>query len=169
MEDLLDLRSYVSAPLPSSMTPILTRASNAAILPIVYFLYPETGLRCLEEVDYIFYTAGSSHHPWLDVVKIANNQPLWYNKNNEEPFDYEASEWHQRHVRFSDEVKNSNGETTTLRATEPEDNIEKTVSSNSEDDSLPYDAAPSPVISQRSTKERSTSSGHVSRSAGHGG
>lgn len=142
---------------------------NAAILPIVYFLYPETGLRCLEEVDYIFFTAGSTPRPWLDVVKIANNEPLWNSRKDDEQFDYESSEWHQRHVRFSDEVKDSNGETTTLRATEPDDYMEKMVSSSSEDDQSPSDAAPSPVISRHPTKERPTSGGHITRSAGRGG
>lgn len=89
--------------------------SNAVILPIVYFLYPETSLRCLEEMDYIFHTANSSPRPWLDVVKIAANEPLWYGKDSEDFYDYEASEWHQRHVRFSDEVKDDSGESSTLR------------------------------------------------------
>lgn len=82
---------------------------------MVYFLYPETSLRCLEEVDYIFFTANSSPRPWLDVRKIAADEPLWYGRDSEDVYDYENSEWHQRHVRFSDEVKDSEGETTTLR------------------------------------------------------
>lgn len=92
---------------------------NAVILPLIYFFVPETGLRCLEEMDYIFHTANSSPRPWLDVVKIAANEPLWYGKDTEESYDYEASEWHQRHVRFSDEVKDDSGESSTLR---PSDN-----------------------------------------------
>lgn len=76
-------------------------------------------MRCLEEMDYIFHTANSSPRPWLDVKKIAANEPLWYGKDSEDLFDYEASEWHQRHVRFSDEVKDDSGESSTLR---PSDN-----------------------------------------------
>lgn len=90
-------------------------ATNAVILPTIYFFYPETSLRCLEEIDYIFHTANSSPRPWLDVKKISANEPLWYGRDDEETYDYEASEWHQRHVRFSDEVKNSEGDATTLR------------------------------------------------------
>jgi hypothetical protein len=42
---------------------------------------------------------------------------LWYNKGNSsgEAFNYEETEWHKKHLRFSDEVKTSEGETTTLR------------------------------------------------------
>lgn len=100
---------------------LISHISNAVILPIIYFLYPETSLRCLEEMDYIFHTANSSRRPWLDVVKIAANEPLWYEKDAEDAYDYEASEWHQRHVRFSDEVKDDSGESSTLR---PSDNGE---------------------------------------------
>ncbi|PPJ51921.1 hypothetical protein CBER1_09362 [Cercospora berteroae] len=94
---------------------IIFIATNAAILPMIYFLYPETSMRCLEEVDYIFFTANSSPRPWLDVRKAAADLPLWYGAGDEEtPYDYEASEWHQRHVRFSDEVEDSEGDVTTL-------------------------------------------------------
>lgn len=72
-------------------------------------------MRCLEEVDYIFFTAHSSPRPWFDVKKAAADLPLWYGGDDEAPYDYEASEWHQRHVRFSDEVIDSEGDTTTLR------------------------------------------------------
>lgn len=72
-------------------------------------------------MDYIFHTANSSPCPWLDVVKIAANEPLWYGKDSEDLYDYESSDWHQRHVRFSDEVKDDSGESSTLR---PSDNGE---------------------------------------------
>ena len=90
-------------------------ATNAVILPTIYFLYPETSMRCLEEVDYIFFTANESKRPWFDVKKAASDLPLWYGSDDEAPYDYEASEWHQRHVRFSDEVMDSQGDITTLR------------------------------------------------------
>lgn len=72
-------------------------------------------------MDYIFHAANSSPRPWLDVVKIAANEPLWYGRDAEDIYDYEASDWHQRHVRFSDEVKDDSGESSTLR---PSDNGE---------------------------------------------
>jgi sugar porter (SP) family MFS transporter len=78
---------------------------------------PETGFRSLEEVDVIFYNANQQPKPWFNVRKIAANEPLWYNKNNSDGqvFNYEETEWHKKHIRFSDEVKTSEGETTTLR------------------------------------------------------
>lgn len=87
-------------------------------------------------MDYIFHTANSSPHPWLDVKKIAANEPLWYGKDAEDAYDYEASEWHQRHVRFSDEVKDDSGESTTLQ---PSDNgqVEKFPSGSSGEGILP--------------------------------
>lgn len=83
--------------------------TNAIIIPCIYFLYPETGFRSLEEVDVIFYQASLSPSPWLNVVKVAKNEPLWYGKDGEEPFNYEESDWHQRHVRFSEDTKTSDG------------------------------------------------------------
>lgn len=147
-------------------------STNAVILPIVYFFYPETGMRCLEEVDYIFFTADSSPRPWLDVVKIANDEPLWYGQDIEEPYDYEASAWHQRHVRFSHDVKNSDGETTTLRPGESEyENKFAHFGSDSSgtmfQDDRPRDngihAAPSPVIGRTSSDlgRRSGSGGRI--------
>jgi hypothetical protein len=125
-------------------------ALNAVIFPVIYFFYPETGMRCLEEMDYIFFTANSSPRPWLDVKKIADDEPLWYGRDMEEPYDYEASEWHQRHVRFSDEVKDSEGDTTTLHPS-PSYEEEKLVMTNSgsSDDVTTIcerDGAPSPDI-----------------------
>ncbi|CAK3972977.1 Sugar transporter STL1 [Lecanosticta acicola] len=146
------------------MTYLIFVSTNAVILPTVYFLYPETGLRCLEEVDYIFHTANSSPRPWFDVVKIANDEPLWYGKDNEDPYDYEASEWHQRHVRFSPEVKDSQGESTTLQGSSDDGGMEKVGSNGStSEEGWKYpgdDVAPSPHIS--------TASGRTSRSAGRG-
>lgn len=73
-------------------------------------------MRCLEEVDYIFFTANESKRPWLDVKKAAADLPLWYGSDTESSsYDYEASEWHQRHVRFSEEVMDSEGDIMTLR------------------------------------------------------
>ena len=130
--------------------PFLSR--NAVITPTIYFFYPETSLRCLEEMDYIFHAANSSPHPWLDVRRIADDEPLWYGADAENPYDYEASEWHRRHVRFSDEVKDSEGESTTLRGSNGKVDAEKTVSGSesSSDGETPGDydrlAAPSPVV-----------------------
>jgi len=104
-------------------TYIIFIATNAVILPTIYFFYPETSLRCLEEMDVIFHAANSSKRPWLDVVKIAANQPLWYAREDvEQTFDYEGSDWHKRHVRFSEDVKDSDGDTTTINVSPVDDN-----------------------------------------------
>jgi hypothetical protein len=99
-------------------TYIIFAAFNFAIVPVVYFFYPETGFRSLEEIDVIFYNASQAPKPWLNVVKIAADQPLWHNEkdSSEEAFNYEETEWHKRHLAFSsDEGKASSGDTTTLR------------------------------------------------------
>jgi len=98
-------------------TYIIFAVFNFVIVPVIYFFYPETGFRSLEEVDVIFYNANQQPKPWFNVRKIAANEPLWYNKGNTsgEAFNYEETEWHKKHLRFSDEVKTSEGETTTLR------------------------------------------------------
>jgi len=99
-------------------TYIIFAVFNFAIVPVVYYFYPETGFRSLEEIDVIFYNASQAPKPWLNVVKIAADQPLWHNEkgSSEESFDYEATEWHKRHLQFSDEGKTSSGgDATTLR------------------------------------------------------
>jgi hypothetical protein len=96
----------------------LTR--NFIAVPIIYFLYPETGFRSLEEVDVIFHAASLGPNPWLNVRKIAANEPLWYGKGGDgdmdEPFMYEETEWHKKHVRFSDEVKGSDSSRSGLKS-----------------------------------------------------
>ncbi|PVH93193.1 general substrate transporter, partial [Periconia macrospinosa] len=77
-------------------TYIIFSCTNAAIVPLVYYFYPETACRSLEEVDMLFHLADDAPgNPWLNVVRISKEQPLWYGKNGEVPFEYEKSEWHQ--------------------------------------------------------------------------
>ncbi|KAK5109648.1 hypothetical protein LTR62_006885 [Meristemomyces frigidus] len=92
-------------------TYIIFACTNFVAVPLIYFLYPETGYRSLEEIDVIFHAASMGPNPWLNVRKIAANEPLWYGRGGdaEEPFLYEETEWHKKHVRFSDEVKTSDG------------------------------------------------------------
>lgn len=97
-------------------TYIIFACTNFVIVPLVYFYYPETAYRCLEEVDVLFSLASESPKPWTDVVKISRNEPLWYGRNGAAPFDYSESDWHMRHVRFSNEGSSpsrSNDEKTT--------------------------------------------------------
>jgi hypothetical protein len=119
LPDLHHLRRFVSLLLPlyQPSQPCTNKftSSNAFIVPIVFYLYPETGFRSLEEIDVIFNHASTQPRPWLNVRKIAANEPLWYGKSGTDSFLYEESDWHKKHVRFSDEIKTSDGETTTLQ------------------------------------------------------
>ncbi|ORY08357.1 and other transporter-domain-containing protein [Clohesyomyces aquaticus] len=76
-------------------TYIIFALTNLAIVPLVYFLYPETAYRSLEEVDMLFHIASQTPNPWLGVVKIAAKEPLWYGRKGEVEGDYESSKWHQ--------------------------------------------------------------------------
>ena len=88
---------------------IIFAVTNFAIIPVIYFFYPETAYRCLEEVDVIFHAAALSPNPWLSVVKIAKDEPLWYGKDGEAKFDYEQSEWHRQYVEKGEKLSSSSG------------------------------------------------------------
>ena len=76
-------------------TYIIFAVINAFIFPVVYFFYPETAYRSLEEIDSIFYkTKGWAG--WFNVVRIAKHEPLRYGKQGELLIDYEATEEHVR-------------------------------------------------------------------------
>ncbi|KAH7383926.1 hypothetical protein BKA66DRAFT_549356 [Pyrenochaeta sp. MPI-SDFR-AT-0127] len=76
---------------------IILAASNFAIIPLVYFFYPETAFRSLEEVDVIFQLANDAPgNPWLNAVKISKSEPLWFGERGEKAFDYANSSWHKR-------------------------------------------------------------------------
>lgn len=47
---------------------------NALMVPVVYFLYPETAHRSLEDIDKIF-EASDPKKPW-DVVRVAHEMPI---------------------------------------------------------------------------------------------
>lgn len=69
-------------------TYIIFAVINAAIVPSVYFFFPETAYRSLEEMDEIFHqTTGA-----FDVVKIANNLPHRYDKRGDLLIDYNDTE-----------------------------------------------------------------------------
>jgi len=65
---------------------------NAFIVPVVYFFYPETAYRSLEEMDVIFRKC----HSYLSVVKIAADEPRRFGKNDELLINYEETEEHAR-------------------------------------------------------------------------
>ena len=66
--------------------------SNAFIFPVVYFFYPETAGRSLEEMDSIFRKC----HSYFTVVKVAREEPRRYGKDGELLINYEETEEHQR-------------------------------------------------------------------------
>ncbi|ETN38045.1 uncharacterized protein HMPREF1541_07668 [Cyphellophora europaea CBS 101466] len=60
-------------------TYIIFAVINAAIVPCVYFFFPETAYRSLEEMDSIFRKTKSI----FSLVKTAKNEPHHYGKNGE--------------------------------------------------------------------------------------
>lgn len=80
----------------SYRTWIIFAATNFAIIPLVYFFYPETAFRSLEEVDVIFQLANDAPgNPWLNAVKISKSEPLWFGQRGEKGFNYANSSWHK--------------------------------------------------------------------------
>ncbi|KAK3074189.1 hypothetical protein LTR53_003587 [Teratosphaeriaceae sp. CCFEE 6253] len=63
-------------------TYIVFAAINAFMVPCVYFFFPETAYRSLEEMDEIFHQAKGLRGA-LDVVDIARKQPHRYGKKGE--------------------------------------------------------------------------------------
>jgi hypothetical protein len=57
----------------------LTLSSNAFIFPTVYFFFPETRYRSLEEMDDIFKKSSNI----FDVVKISIEEPYRYDKHGQ--------------------------------------------------------------------------------------
>ncbi|KAF2011050.1 sugar porter family MFS transporter [Aaosphaeria arxii CBS 175.79] len=69
-------------------TYIIFAVINAFIVPVVYFFYPETAYRSLEEMDTIFHKTTSV---W-NCVSVARNEPRRYGKNGEVLIDYQETE-----------------------------------------------------------------------------
>jgi len=67
--------------------------NGALIFPVVYFFYPETAYRSLEEMDEIFHKSTG----WFDVVKVANDMPRRFGKNGELLINYEDTEEYAAH------------------------------------------------------------------------
>jgi hypothetical protein len=69
-------------------TYIIFAVINACMVPCVYFFFPETAYRSLEEMDEIFHKTTNA----FDVVKIANDLPHRYDKRGELLISYEETE-----------------------------------------------------------------------------
>lgn len=73
-------------------TYVIFAVINAFIFPVVYFFYPETAYRSLEEMDSIFRKCRS----YFTLVRIARDEPRRYGKKGELLINYEETEEHAR-------------------------------------------------------------------------
>lgn len=64
---------------------------NAFMVPCVYFFYPETAYRSLEEMDDIFHDVRGIRGAF-DVVRVANEKPRRFGKNGELLINYRDTE-----------------------------------------------------------------------------
>jgi hypothetical protein len=69
-------------------TYIIFAVINAFMVPCVYFFFPETAYRSLEEMDEIFHKTTNP----FDVVKIANDMPHRYDKRGNLLISYEETD-----------------------------------------------------------------------------
>ena len=76
----------------------LPRPSNAFIFPVVYYMYPETAYRSLEEMDTIFHKTKNI----FTVVWTAKHEPHRYGKNGEILIQYEDTGEHERRLSTAD-------------------------------------------------------------------
>jgi len=84
-------------------TYIIFAVINAFIVPVVYFFYPETAYRSLEEMDAIFHKTKD----WFSVVSIAKREPRRYGKHGELLINYEETDEHIIHVNNMGQMKPS--------------------------------------------------------------
>ncbi|KAI1391397.1 general substrate transporter [Hypoxylon trugodes] len=78
-------------------TYIIFAVINAFMVPSVYFFFPETAYRSLEEMDSIFHKVKGAKG-WFTVVHTAQNEPRRYGKNGELLIAYEETDEHKAHV-----------------------------------------------------------------------
>jgi hypothetical protein len=82
---------------------LLTKHSNAFIFPVVYFFYPETAYRSLEEMDSIFRKTKNI----FTVVWTARHEPCRFGKNGEVLIQYDDLEEHFRRESVANERRAS--------------------------------------------------------------
>lgn len=95
-------------------TYIIFAVINAFMVPSVYFFYPETAYRSLEEMDSIFHNVAPGWKGVFQVVHQAKVEPRRYGKNGELLMDYSDTEegrahGHGQQHRPSDEEKGGGG------------------------------------------------------------
>lgn len=74
-------------------------------MPVVYFFYPETAYRSLEEMDSIFQKTKNI----FTAVWTAKHEPRRYGKNGEILINYEESEEHFRRASLASQRRASMG------------------------------------------------------------
>lgn len=128
-------------------TYIVFAAFNAAWVPIIYLLYPETGGRSLEEVDILFQGAHALGNPWTKVVQVAKCEPHWYDKNGD-PTDSSSSG-----IGGEKDTEKGTGSEAGLYSS-PDTWRSPVEGSMSRDESADsgFGAAPAPVISRHSSR-----------------
>ncbi|KAI1166316.1 general substrate transporter [Nemania serpens] len=78
-------------------TYIVFAVINAFIVPSVYFFYPETAYRSLEEMDAIFHKVDGARG-FFDVVRAARDEPQRYGRNGELLIAYDETAEHKSHL-----------------------------------------------------------------------
>ena len=73
----------------------MSSTRNAFIFPVVYFFYPETAYRSLEEMDNIFPKTKSI----FTTVKTARDEPRQFDKNGELLIKYEEHKNRQNEAK----------------------------------------------------------------------
>ncbi|KAH8649036.1 general substrate transporter [Xylariales sp. PMI_506] len=73
-------------------TYIIFAVINAFMVPSVYFFYPETACRSLEEMDEIFQSVGTGWKGYFTIVKAAREMPHRYGRNGELLIEYDEAE-----------------------------------------------------------------------------
>ncbi|KAJ5871396.1 uncharacterized protein N7529_003749 [Penicillium soppii] len=84
-------------------TYIIFAVINAFIFPVIYFFYPETAYRSLEEMDTIFHKTSSI----FNLVSVARVEPHRYGKKGELLINYEDTEEHLRRASYVSEKSKS--------------------------------------------------------------
>ncbi|CDK29797.1 unnamed protein product [Kuraishia capsulata CBS 1993] len=85
----------------SSYTYTIFAVINALMVPVVYFLYPETAGRTLEEMDRIF-ALSDPKKPW-QVVRIAREMPYEIPKDQRDPRAADVEKAQAEHIESTTE------------------------------------------------------------------
>ncbi|KAH9909495.1 sugar transporter family protein [Xylariomycetidae sp. FL2044] len=88
-------------------TYIIFAVINAFMVPSVYFFYPETAYRSLEEMDAIFHNVHGVKG-YFDVVRVAKEHPRRYGKNGELLIAYDETDERKAHIPGASEHLENN-------------------------------------------------------------